>query len=53
MKVWEEGKDFQEELMNDAEVSAVLTHDEIVEKFDLAYHTKHVDTIFQRVFGES
>ena len=26
---------------------------EIDEKFDLGYHTKHVDTIFARVFGES
>ena len=22
-------------------------------QFDLGYHTKHVDTIFKRVFGES
>ena len=26
-------------------------HEEIEDKFDLGYHTKHVDTIFQRVFG--
>ena len=25
----------------------------IEEKFDLGYHTKHVDTIFERVFGEA
>ncbi len=52
MKVWEEGKDFMEELKADPEVTAVLTEEEIEEKFDLAYHTKHVDTIFARVFGE-
>jgi len=52
MKVWEEGKDFKTELINDPEVSKVLTKDEIEEKFDLAYHTKHVDTIFKRVFSE-
>ena len=52
MKVWEEGKDFKTELINDSEVSKVLTKDEIDEKFDLAYHTKHVDTIFQRVFSD-
>ena len=28
-----------------------LTGAEINEKFDLGYHTKHVDTIFARVFG--
>ena len=52
MKVWEEGRDFREELLADAEVTAALTPAQIEEKFDLAYHTKHVDTIFARVFGE-
>ncbi|SLN30334.1 Adenylosuccinate lyase [Roseivivax jejudonensis] len=52
MKVWEEGRDFQTELAADPEVTAILSQDEIAEKFDLGYHTKHVDTIFARVFGE-
>ena len=52
MKVWEQGKDFLEELLADAEVRAALSEEEIREKFDLAYHTKHVDTIFSRVFGD-
>ena len=51
MKVWEEGKDFLEELLADDEVRRALSEDEIREKFDLGYHTKHVDTIFARVFG--
>ncbi|MBL3562448.1 adenylosuccinate lyase [Rhodovulum sulfidophilum] len=51
MKVWEQGKDFKEELLADAEVTAALRPAEIEEKFDLGYHTKHVDTIFARVFG--
>jgi adenylosuccinate lyase len=53
MKVWEQGKDFLEELLSDDEVRAVLSEDEIREKFDLGYHTKHVDTIFRRVFGNA
>ncbi|MEP9371380.1 adenylosuccinate lyase [Mesorhizobium sp. KR1-2] len=53
MKVWEEGKDFLEELLGDQEVRAALSEEAIREKFDLGYHTKHVDTIFKRVFGES
>jgi adenylosuccinate lyase len=53
MKVWEEGRDFREELLADAEVTAALSPAEIEEKFDLAYHTKHVDTIFKRVFGDA
>ncbi|MFA3917794.1 adenylosuccinate lyase [Ruegeria hyattellae] len=52
MKVWEEGKDFKTELLGDADVTAALSPDEIEEKFDLAYHTKHVDTIFARVFKD-
>ena len=53
MKVWEQGADFLEELLGDKDVRAALSEDEIREKFDLGYHTKHVDTIFERVFGES
>lgn len=53
MKVWEEGKDFLEELLSDEEVRAALPEETIREKFDLGYHTKHVDTIFKRVFGEA
>jgi len=53
MRVWEEGKDFLEELLADPEVRAALSEEQIREKFDLGYHTKHVDTIFRRVFGES
>jgi adenylosuccinate lyase len=53
MKVWEQGKDFLEELLADAEVRAALSEEDIREKFDLGYHTKHVDTIFRRVFGNA
>lgn len=52
MKVWEQGADFLTELKADGDVTAVLSPAEIEEKFDLGYHTKHVDTIFRRVFGE-
>ena len=51
MKVWEEGKDFLEELSADADVRAAMSEEELAENFDLAHHTKHVDTIFARVFG--
>ena len=50
MKVWEQDKDFKTELLGDMEVTAALSAEEIEEKFDLGYHTKHVDTIFSRVF---
>ncbi len=53
MKVWEQGADFLEELLGDEEVRAALPEAVIREKFDLGYHTKHVDTIFTRVFGNA
>ncbi len=51
MKVWEEGKDFQTELLADQEVVGALGEGKIRESFDLGYHLKHVNTIFARVFG--
>ncbi|MNL42694.1 Adenylosuccinate lyase [compost metagenome] len=53
MRVWEQGADFLEELLGDEEVRAALPESVIREKFDLGYHTKHVDTIFARVFGNA
>jgi adenylosuccinate lyase len=38
-------------LKADPEVTAAMSIEEIEDKFDLGYHTKHVDTIFARVFG--
>jgi len=51
MKVWQEGKDFQDELLADPEVTKALSPTVIRDQFDLGYHTKHVDAIFARVFG--
>jgi adenylosuccinate lyase len=51
MKVWKQGADFLEALLADKDVTKALSAEEIRAQFDLAYHTKHVDTIFARVFG--
>ena len=53
LKVWETGCDFKGELLADEDVVKALGVDGIEEKFDLGYHTKHVDTIFKRVFGSA
>ena len=53
LKVWETRSDFKQELLADPDVTAALSPEDIEEKFDLGYHTKHVDTIFERVFGET
>ncbi|MDG1010793.1 MAG: adenylosuccinate lyase [Amylibacter sp.] len=51
LQVWEYRKDFRELLLGDPEVVAALGEEAINEKFDMSYHTKHVNTIFKRVFG--
>jgi adenylosuccinate lyase len=53
MKVWESDGQLSllDLLLADADVTAALSPAEIAEKFDLAFHLKHVDTIFDRVFG--
>jgi adenylosuccinate lyase len=53
MPVWRGEGEFQALLKKDAEVKKYLSDAEIEQQFDLGYHFKHVDTIFQRVFGES
>jgi len=52
MKVWEHGADFLAELLADKDIRKYLSEKEIKDKFDISYHTKHIDTIFRRVFGE-
>ena len=52
MKVWEQNEDFQVELLSDKEVRSFLTEEDIRRNFDLGYHIKNVEKIFQRVFGK-
>ncbi len=52
MEVWREGGDFQETLAADPAIAAHMSADELAEYFDLGYHTRHVESIFARVFGE-
>ena len=53
MKVWESGGTLQllDLLKADSEVTDALSVTDLEEKFDLGYHFKQVDTIFERVFG--
>ncbi|MBI3446531.1 MAG: adenylosuccinate lyase [Magnetospirillum sp.] len=53
MRVWQEGANFLDLLKADAEVTALIPAKALEELFDLGYHTKHVDTIFKRVFGRA
>ena len=51
MAVWREGGNFQDRLTADPEVTASLSPAALAELFDPGFHTRHVDTIFARVFG--
>jgi adenylosuccinate lyase len=51
MPVWRGEGQFLDLLKADKDITALLSPKEIESLFDLGYHTKHVDTIFARVFG--
>src|SRR5262249_31592979 len=51
MPVWRGEGDFVSFLKADKDVRRYLTDAKIEANFDLAFHFKHVDTIFRRVFG--
>ena len=53
MSAWNAGGDFLASLEADPEVRRHLDDKSLAALFDLGYHTKHVDTIFRRVFGEA
>jgi len=50
MPVWRGEGDFLDLLKADSDVMAALSVKELQALFDLDYHTKHVNTIFARVF---
>jgi adenylosuccinate lyase len=52
MAVWTDGGHLLDYLKADAEVTAALSADELEALFDMAYHTRHVGTIFERVFKD-
>ncbi|WP_306257680.1 adenylosuccinate lyase [Pararhizobium sp. IMCC21322] len=61
MKVWDNyqarkpvaADQFMQELKQDEDVGKALSAEQIEKEFDMATHTRHVDTIFKRVFGDA
>ena len=51
MESWRTGQPFLDLLAADAEVTRHLPREKLAQNFDDAYHLKHVDAIFARVFG--
>jgi adenylosuccinate lyase len=53
MKVWQGEGDFLAFLTADKDVRKHLSEAELKANFDLDHHLRHVDTIFERVFGKA
>jgi adenylosuccinate lyase len=53
MRAWDSGEDFQKLLLEDKEVKTLLSDGDITSCFDAGYHLRHVDYIYNRVFGDS
>jgi adenylosuccinate lyase len=51
MRSWQEGIEFRELLLQDAEVNAHLGRDELAGVFNVANFLRHTDFVFDRVFG--
>ncbi len=51
LRVWEGKDSFKELILKDQEIMQYLYKSEVEEIFDIRYHLKHVDEIFERVFG--
>ncbi len=52
MRVWQEGGNFPQRVQEDPDIPQFLNTEELAALFDLSRYLRHVDTIFERVFGE-
>ena len=52
MQVWEKGADFKTLLSQDETIKRLLTLEDLDHILDVRGHLKHLEDIFQRVFGE-
>lgn len=50
MKVWDEGGEYKDLIMKDADISSNLSGEEINRVFDLKHYLRNVDKVFARVF---
>jgi adenylosuccinate lyase len=51
MKVWDEGGEYGDLVMNDADITSRLSPEEIARVFDLKHYLRNVDRVFERVFA--
>ena len=52
MTSWNESIDFIDCLKLDKRVTEKINSNKLIKLFDLNYHTKHINTIFERVLSE-
>jgi adenylosuccinate lyase len=52
MRVWDEGANFRDLVMNDNRVTDKLSREELDSLFDVNKQLRNVDKIFARVFGK-
>ncbi|HVE56019.1 MAG TPA: adenylosuccinate lyase [Pyrinomonadaceae bacterium] len=52
MKVWDEGGEYKDLVMRDADISSKLSSEEIARVFDVRHYLRNVEKVFARVFGE-
>ncbi len=50
MKVWDEGGNYSDLVKSDADISSLLSQEEIARVFDLKHYLRNVDEVFARVF---
>ncbi len=53
MKVWDEGGEYRDLVMQDADISSHLSEEEIARVFDLKHYLRNVENVFIRVFASS
>ncbi len=53
MKVWDEGGEFRDLVINDIDIRAKLSTEEIEKVFDVKHYLRNVETVFGRVFDKN
>jgi adenylosuccinate lyase len=53
MKVWDEGGEYRELILNDDDIRRKLSVEEIEKVFDMRHYLRNVEKVFARVFGEN
>lgn len=52
MKVWDEGGEYKDLVINDAEIREKLSAEEVEKVFSYEHYLRNVGKVFERVFGE-